>query len=167
MDTLSQSALHLASQQPLTAPSLDLNNIQGDVLGGLPKKTQTCLFFQITNTTLFKAQLKLFIPLVKMTAQVIADRQAISDHKKTPQGQKAALIPIVGINIAFSCFGIDKLSISDADALADSAFKSGQLKDVAPNLGDTVRADSLLDWDLAFKGKIDAVILVAGDSRQY
>ncbi|KAK0496631.1 peroxidase TAP [Armillaria luteobubalina] len=166
MDTLSQSALHLAGQQPLTTPSLDLNNIQGDVLGGLPKKTQTCLFFQITNTALFKAQLKLFIPLVKTTSQVIADRKAIDDHKKkTPQGQIPILLPMVGVNIAFSRFGMDKLGITDADALDDSAFKSGQLKDAAPNLGDKVGADSLPDWDPAFKGKIDAVILVAGDSH--
>lgn len=166
MDTLSQSALHLAGQQPLTTPSLDLNNIQGDVLGGLPKKTQTSLFFQITNTALFKAQLKLFIPLVKTTAQVIADRKAIDDHKKkTPQGQIPILLPMVGVNIAFSRFGMDKLGITDADALDDSAFKSGQLKDAAPNLGDKVGADSLPDWDPAFKGKIDAVILVAGDSH--
>ncbi|KAK0468764.1 peroxidase TAP [Armillaria novae-zelandiae] len=166
MDTLSQSALQLAGQQPLTTPSLDLNNIQGDVLGGLPKKTQTCLFFQITNTILFKVQLNLFIPLVKTSAQVIADRKAIDDHKKnTLLSQIPTLIPMVGVNIAFSRFGIDKLGITDADALDDSAFKSGQLKDAAPNLGDKVGADSLPDWDPAFKGKIDAVILIAGDSQ--
>ncbi|KAK0435361.1 peroxidase TAP [Armillaria borealis] len=146
--------------------SLDFNNIQGDVLGGLPKKTQTCLFFRITNVILFKAQLKLFIPLVKTTAQVVADRKAIDDHKKkTPHGEKPALIPMVGVNIAFSRFGIDKLGITDADALDDSAFKSGQLKDAALNLGDKVGADSLPDWEPAFKEKIDAVILIAGDSH--
>ncbi|KAK0199294.1 peroxidase TAP [Desarmillaria ectypa] len=166
MDTLSQSALHLAAQQPLTIPSLDLNNIQGDILGGLPKKTETCFFFQITNPNSFKAHLKLFIPLIKTTAQVVADRKAINDQKKkTPHGQKPSLIPMVGVNIAFSRFGIDKLGITDADALDDSAFKSGQLKDAAVNLGDKLGDDSLPDWEPAFKEKIDAIILVAGDSH--
>lgn len=89
---------------------------------------------------------------------------------------------MVGVNIAFSCFGIDKvrlfkfkktgilmlsqqLGITDADKLGDSAFNSGQLKDAAPNLGDKVGADSLPDWEPAFKEKIDAIILIAGDSH--
>ncbi|KAK0432370.1 peroxidase TAP [Armillaria borealis] len=129
---------------------LDLNNIQGDVLGGLPKMTETCLFFRITNTT----------------AQVVADRKTIDDHKKkTPHGEKPTLIPMVGVNIAFSHSGIDKLSINDADELDDSAFKTGQLKDAAVNLGDKLGDDSLPDWEPAFKEQIDAVILVAGDSH--
>ncbi|KAK0470216.1 peroxidase TAP [Desarmillaria tabescens] len=166
MDTLNPSALHLAAQQPLTTPSLDLNNIQGDTLGGLPKKTETCLFFQITKTSLFKAHLKLFIPLIKTTAQVISDRKAIDGLKKvTSPGQTPILLPMVGVNIAFSHFGVDKLGIADADALGDSAFKTGQLKDAAVNLGDKLGHDSLPDWEPAFKEKIDAVILIAGDSH--
>ncbi|KAK0220765.1 hypothetical protein EDD85DRAFT_274297 [Armillaria nabsnona] len=74
---------------------------------------------------------------------------------------------MVGVNIAFPRFGIDKLGINDTDALDDSAFKTSQLKDAAVNLGDKLGDDSLPDWEpaLTFKEKIDAVILVAGDSR--
>nr|7ANV_A Chain A, ancestral D-type dye decolorizing peroxidase [Geotrichum candidum] len=150
---------------------LDLNNIQGDILGGLPKKTETYFFFKITDAAAFRKHLKQLIPLITTTAQVQKDRKAIDEHKKSNQksGKPPELLPLAGVNIAFSHAGLKKLGIND-DNLGDTAFKAGQLAD-AQNLGDpgtgNAGAKFVPDWDPAFKEKdIHGVILVAGDSHE-
>ncbi|KAJ7576297.1 Dyp-type peroxidase [Mycena floridula] len=153
------------AQQPL-ATTLDLNDIQGDILSGLPKKTETYIFFDIQNVQAFKHALKQFAPLVKTTAQVLKDRAAIDEHKKHGHG---GLIKMTAVNIAFSAFGLIKLGISQTDitALGSTAFANGQLKD-SENLGDTGTGTGATfdpDWDPAFKKKIDGLIFVAGDSH--
>jgi len=121
-------------QQPLpTKPAppqanLDLNNIQGDILyvstvrycfwtpnslfyfrSGLPKKTETYVFFQISEPKKFKTDLRKFIPLVKTVAGALKDRDDISKHKKGTIGGKPTLIPMFGVNISFSHFGLKKV----------------------------------------------------------
>lgn len=46
-----------------------------------------------------------FIPLIKTVDQILKDRDAIKDNKrKHPDDNK--LIPIVGVNVSFSHFGL-------------------------------------------------------------
>ncbi|KAF9019286.1 Dyp-type peroxidase [Hymenopellis radicata] len=150
------------SQSQPTSPALDLKNIQGDILSGLPKKTETYVFFQITLVDAFRRQLQHLLPLIKSTADVVQDRGAIERSKRsTPAGQKPKLLTLTGVNISFSRFGLDKLGFTDADNLNDDAFKKGQFSDAA-TLGDP---DSGADWEPAFKDKLDAMIHVAGDSH--
>ncbi|KAG6919706.1 hypothetical protein DXG01_002652 [Tephrocybe rancida] len=152
------------SQQPVPAPTpaLDLNNIQGDILSGLPKKTQTYFFFQVANVKLFRSQLSKFTPLVKTTAQVLKDRKTIEDHKK--KGDKT-LITMVGVNIAFSHKGFQALGIDDTTLTStEPNFKLGQ-KDDAKNLGDKVTGTGAPDWEPEFLQDIHAVILISGDSH--
>jgi hypothetical protein len=77
-----------------------------DLRSGLPKKTQTYFFFQITDVKLFRSQLVQFTPLVKTVAQVLKDRKAIEDHKKKGDG---TLLTMTGVNIAFSHIGFVKV----------------------------------------------------------
>ncbi|KAF5375843.1 hypothetical protein D9615_008174 [Tricholomella constricta] len=154
------------SQQPLPPPSaLNLDNIQGDILSGLPKKTQTYFFFQITDARLFRSQLVEFTPLVKTVAQVIKDRKAIDDHKR--KGDKT-LITMVGVNIAFSHKGFAFMGIDDANLTkTETIFEMGQKKD-AQSLGDkgtTVGSEFVPDWEPEFLQDIHGVILVSGDSH--
>ena len=86
--------------------SFRLSCIQYFLRSGLPKKTQTYFFFQVTNVKLFRHQLVQFIPLIKTVAGVLKDRKAIEDHKK--RGHKT-LITLVGVNIAFSHFGFTQV----------------------------------------------------------
>ncbi|GLB42843.1 putative peroxidase [Lyophyllum shimeji] len=157
------------SQQPIPLPAptdLDLNNIQGDILSGLPKKTQTYFFFQITDVTLFRSQLVKFIPLVKTVAGVLKDRKAIEDHKK--KGDKT-LITMVGVNIAFSHKGFVAMGIDDANLTStEPNFELGQRQD-AKNLGDKGTGDIpnfVPEWEPAFLQDIHAVILISGDSHR-
>jgi len=75
---------------------------------GLPKKTQSYIFFQIVDVKKFKADLARFVPLVKTVAGVLEDRHLIKEHKK--KGHKT-LIPLVGVNIAFSHLGFVKVNV--------------------------------------------------------
>jgi Dyp-type peroxidase family len=148
-------------------PTLNFNNIQGDILQGLPKKFETFVFFDITNPTEFRQKLKSIIPLITTTAQAISDNEAIEAHKKKGN---TSLLELVGTNIAFSHTGLLALGITDD--LGDPVFTAGQLADASNNfanngLGDPgVVTGSITDpaWDPAFKLTIHGVILITGDS---
>lgn len=145
-------------------PGLNLDNIQGNILSGFQRKTESFYFFQITDAKLFRKQLGAFIPLVKTVAQVLKDRKAVRDHK---QNGKETLLTLVGVNIAFSHQGFVKLGIDDSNLSNDKSFQTGQRAD-AVNLkdkGTTTGGTFVPDWEPAFLQDIHAVILIAGDSH--
>ena len=83
---------------------------------GLPKKVQHYLFFQIDDdVTAFRKRLHLLIPHITTTTQVHHDRSKIADNKKkaAEQGKAPELILLSGINIAFSQFGLNKVTQSN------------------------------------------------------
>ncbi|KAG9086724.1 hypothetical protein FRC07_013004, partial [Ceratobasidium sp. 392] len=126
---------------------------------GLPKKKEEFVFFVIKNAAHFKATL----PHLKIasTADVQRSHQAISDARGENPG---GLIPLPLLNIAFSQQGLNALGIKDD--IKDFAFSKGQLAD-AEKLGDQGTAsDTGFDphWEPAFKGRIDGVLLAAGES---
>ncbi|KDR72906.1 hypothetical protein GALMADRAFT_252241 [Galerina marginata CBS 339.88] len=147
------------------SPPLDLNNIQGDILSGLPKKTQVYVFFNVVNVGKFRSDLKKFVPLVKTVAEVLKDRDDIADHKKK---KLPGLLPIVGVNIAFSHKGFVKLGIDDSTLApkgADDPFQLGQQKDAVKNLNDPVKSDGNPDWDSHFLQDIHGLIIISGDTH--
>ncbi|KAF8907046.1 peroxidase TAP [Gymnopilus junonius] len=141
---------------------LDLNNIQGDILSGLPKKTQIYYFFEITDATKFRHDLRKFIPLVETVAGVLKDRDAIDNHKKN---KHPGLIPMTGVNISFSHKGFVKLGIDDSTLApaVDKAFKTGQQIDAVNNLGDPKKSDGSPDWDSHFLQDIHGMFIISGD----
>jgi len=152
------------SQQPLPTPSFptaqDLADLQGDVVLGFPKRSEDFLFFTIQDAKTFKNDLKHLIPLISTTAQIQQLRNEINDHKSKGN---PGLLKAIGINIAFTFKGLQKLGITES--LGDTDFEAGQLADAA-NLGDTGTTDANgfnPNWLPAFKSEIDGVILVAGD----
>ncbi|THH11014.1 dyp-type peroxidase [Phellinidium pouzarii] len=151
------------SATPTWPTQHDLNDLQGDVVLGMPKRTEDFIFFNIQNANAFKHSLKLLIPSITTTAQIQKLRQDISDHKRAGA---TGLIQCVGINIAFSNQGLKKLGIMDD--LNDPSFDAGQLAS-AKALGDEGTTDSsgsfTPNWLSAFKSEIDGIILIAGESR--
>jgi hypothetical protein len=98
---------------------------------------------------------------IASTGDVIRSRDAIAKAKEEAPG---SLVPLSLLNIAFSKKGLDALGIKDD--LGDSVFSAGQQAD-AENLGDdgkVVGGKFEPDWESAFKNRIDAVLVVAGDS---
>ena len=72
---------------------------------------QHYLFFQIDdNVTAFRQRLKLLIPRITTTVQVADHRQKIAENKMAARqaGRAPGLLPIPGINIAFSQKGLTK-----------------------------------------------------------
>ncbi|MDI1485783.1 MAG: dye-decolorizing heme-containing peroxidase [Ramalina farinacea] len=133
-------------------------------LAGLPKKTQTYLFFQIhaNNVDAFRTHLAQLVPHITTIAQVKADLDQIAKNKQSGDNQ---LLKLSGINIAFSQKGLTLLGITDA--IGDDVFKAGMLAD-AKNLGDKNKNSSgtfAPDWDPAFLEDIHGLILVSGDSH--
>lgn len=167
LSTTSTSATSLIAPPATPPDTLDLDNIQGDILSGLPKKTQSYIFFQIVDVTKFRADLARFVPFVKTVAGVLKDRDLIKEHKK--KGHKT-LIPLVGVNIAFSHLGFVKLGIDDSSlGGATDPFIIGQFKDSTQNLGDagTQTTSGLVpNWDTAFVQPLHGVILISGESHE-
>ena len=77
---------------------------------GLPKKTQTYLFFQIDANRVneFRKQLAQLIPLISTSAQLTSDRQKIAENKKSAAEKNLAvsLLKLSGLNISFSQKGL-------------------------------------------------------------
>ncbi|KAF5374348.1 hypothetical protein D9758_004699 [Tetrapyrgos nigripes] len=160
---------------PATTP--DPHNIQGDIIVGIPKKTQTYFFFQIDgDPSLFRKALVDIVPLIKTAAQVQKDREALREHKRR-HGHggdgPGPLLKMTGTQIAFSNAGLVKMGISGVATPSSSDPKSdpfvkGQFRD-AQNIGDagTGDADNFKPaWDPAFgNANIDGVIFVGGDSH--
>ncbi|TDL17953.1 Dyp-type peroxidase [Rickenella mellea] len=152
------------SQQPLPpAPGLNLDDIQGDVILGIPKRVEWFLFFKIVNPADFKKHLKQLIPAITTTNDIIKARKAIDDHKKKGD---PGLIKLSGINVSFSQKGLNALGITDN--LADPPFAAGQFAS-AQAIGDQGQVvNGVFDpaWLPQFKGHdIDGLFLFAGDSE--
>ncbi|KAG8736145.1 hypothetical protein FRC10_009653 [Ceratobasidium sp. 414] len=144
---------------PTTPASVNVENVQGDIILGLPKKKEEFVFFVIHNAALFK----LALPLLKIasTADVQRSHQIISDVRREIPG---SLIPLPLLNIAFSQQGLNALGIKGD--IGDAAFSKGQLAD-AQTLGDqgaTTNQGFDPHWEPAFKSRIDGVLLAAGES---
>jgi len=124
--------------------SLNLDNIQGDVLIGMKKKLQTFYFFEITDSSTFK----------KVLAQKLGPRISTTTQMLDVNQQ-----PITAVNIAFSQNGLDTMGV--VDSLGDSAFTSGQAAN-AQTLGDKGTSN----WVPEFTGtSIHAVILLSSDTE--
>ncbi|KAJ7832287.1 fungal peroxidase [Mycena leptocephala] len=126
-----------------SAASLNLDDIQGDVLIGMKKNKELFYFFSIANATDFKEKLAAdILPLITTTTQLLS----------------VSTQPITALNIAFSQTGLTALSVTDS--LGDSFFTGGQFKDLQ-NLGDP----GSTNWVPEFAGTgIHGVLLFASDT---
>jgi Dyp-type peroxidase family len=141
---------------------LNLGNIQGDVILGLPKRVERFLFFQIKEVSHFRKGLSELVPMITTMKQVLDDRDQINNHKPTGGG---TLLPLSGTNIAFSHAGLSKLGLKSD--IKDELFKKGQ-KIEAISLGDPPDPHKATepDWLPEFKETIDLIILVTGDNKE-
>ncbi|KAF8517632.1 hypothetical protein JB92DRAFT_2905084 [Gautieria morchelliformis] len=130
------------ASQAAAAASLDLNNIQGDILIGMKKKIELFYFFHINNVKSFKKSLKILAPLITTTTQLL-------DVSKQPDAL---------VNVAFSQTGLTALAVNDT--LGDPVFAKGQFFDAA-NL-----SDPTVNWVQPFKGtNIHGLFILASDSN--
>lgn len=153
------------------ASPVDLGNTQGDILIGLPKKTETFFFFRIEDSHVekFREQLSYLVPLITTGVQARDNQKKIVQYKEKRAASKdpmPELLTIAGVSVAFSKKGLDKIGITDD--IGDPAFNAGMLAD-AGELGDKGRRTSNgfdPEWLVEYKKEIHGVIMVAGDCHK-
>ncbi|KAG8835721.1 hypothetical protein FRC17_001512 [Serendipita sp. 399] len=136
--------------------NVDLNNVQGDIVPGLPKAIEYFYFFQVVDVNYFRRAIKSFVVPNTTTAQYILNNRT----QIPPPGGLKPGTQFVGMNIGFSVFGLIKLGL--VESLQDEAFHKGQRRD-AKDLGDTGREQSGTfnpAWDREFLTDIDGVFQV-------
>ncbi len=155
--------------------TLELTEIQGDILLGLQKFVECFVFFEIKDTADFKSALHHKILRRITTSQVVRLREfELRDLKA--QGKKER-IPLVGLNIGFTNTGMKKLA--GVDDLGDSSFKAGAKSRAADKnpiagpgaptlpINDPVdAAGNLTTWLPEFTGAIDGVFLITGGTEE-
>jgi Dyp-type peroxidase family len=140
------------------APSLDLDEIQGDVLLGLQKFFQRFIFFEITNLSAFKTILRDKLVQRITTTRIVQLREfQLRDYKAHGHKEK---LPEIGLNLAFTHDGIQKL-VPRAE-LGDPSFTSGA-KAQAPSLNDPAALSTWLPPFLT--AAIDGLFFVTGGMR--
>ncbi|KAJ7669280.1 fungal peroxidase [Mycena polygramma] len=132
-----------AATAAASAASLNLDDIQGDVLIGMKKNQELFYFFSIANAATFKSKLSSdILPLITTASQLL----------------DVSTQPITALNVAFSQTGLKALNVTES--LGDTAFAGGQFADLK-NLGDP----GSTNWVPQFAGTgIHGVFLFASDT---
>jgi Dyp-type peroxidase family len=146
-----------------TVPTIELDQIQGDVLIGLQKFAEKFLFFQIKDVAQFKTLLRRKIAQRITTTRTVQEREFhLRDFKN--QGHTSPL-PNIGVNLGFTASGIGKLipATNNGQTLGDPSFVAGAKKQ-AKSLGDPVDgAGNPTTWVPQFlNATIDGVFLITG-----
>jgi Dyp-type peroxidase family len=149
---------------PVATPgtlTLEIDEIQGDVLIGLQKCCECFVFFEIADVVEFKKELRQRVVQHITTTRDVQTREfQLRDLKN--HGQKDP-IPNVGLNLAFTSTGLQKL-VPNTD-FGDPSFHSGAISQ-APSLGDPTTDGKLDTWLTEFlSDRIDGVFLVTGGSE--
>ncbi|KAF2704571.1 DyP-type peroxidase [Pleomassaria siparia CBS 279.74] len=154
-----------------------LADIQGDIVVGLSKETELFFFFEILDVTAFRSQITDLIPLITTAEQAQKGRSDIrafkaKQRKLATDGDEETsdpgTLPVVGVNIAFSAKGIEKMEVTGSDNIGDEIFNAGMIKD-AKNLGDKEKLpqqpEYQPEWNEIFLQEIHGVILITGDTH--
>ncbi|MEH1892888.1 MAG: Dyp-type peroxidase [Nostoc sp.] len=145
-------------------PILNVNNIQGNILGGFNKDYQALLFLEIENPNAFKQWLELQIDFIATASEVIAFNRLFKSSRKRRGREGTA--KATWVNIAFSFEGLKKLT-NDADSFTDTSFKTG-LAAKASELSDPVDENGKpIGWVVGGpdNGKTDVIFIIASDER--
>jgi len=155
--------------------SVDLKNVQGDIIIGLQKRVEAFWFCTLKAEAKsiegFRKNLKSFLlPLITSTQDVLDAQKKIEEHKRKQQsggGKDQSLLPITQINLGFSFAGLRKLGlkVEEIPTGGNGVFSKGQKVDAVDNLGDPVDQSTkkLKTWShdfLAEANSIDFVVLL-------
>lgn len=139
----------LFSPMPTAASVWD--DIQGDIVVGLPKTVQAFVLLEIVDARAFKSVLQRSVVHRATTARTA--RQWSERFGSRTQG-----LQFVGLNIAFTAVGCAKLGMrlpADEAFLAGASARAGLVGDAEP----------AINWlPQIYGAPVDAVILIAGSS---
>jgi deferrochelatase/peroxidase EfeB len=146
--------------------TLNLDQIQGNSIGGFNKDFQTNLFLKFTNATAGRTWIKEISDevAVSSSAEVLKFNNQFSALRAQNVSRPEQLISAVWVNLALSFQGLTALNLKAADLAAfPQAFRDGMAQRKA-ELGD-VGASDPSNWVVPFNhpSDIHAVLLVAAD----
>ena len=145
---------------------LEVDDIQGNILGAFNKDFQQLVALTIRDVTAAKAWLSRVAPVISSVAEVAQFNQLFRARRKRMGHDPLGLIA-TWVNIAFSHDGLAKLtSQADADGVPDIAFRAG-LPDRAASLGDMPAGEGQpvsANWVVGGAGHVpDILLIVASD----
>jgi Dyp-type peroxidase family len=157
-------------------PVLNVDNIQGNILGGFNKDFQAFVLFALDPAKIaaFKEWLAAIRPFVATSAEVLGFNRLFKEMRSRRQAEPTTL-KVTWINIAFSFQGIRKLiDGTNLDAnFEDQAFREGlSTRSLNGILGDPSRDDQREaeghpdNWVIGgTKEEVDVIIIVASDEE--
>jgi Dyp-type peroxidase family len=147
------------SRNLLAEPIFPTNDIQGDILVGLPKNKEHLIFFEITAAPKFKA----FLRTLEITSmqECLNKRAAIAANKANGID---TLIPTPGLNIAFTYKGLEELNAPNLPAPTAASVKT--FHDGLAASGATLNDPPSANWKiLKPSDKLHGVFIVTGASQ--
>ncbi len=146
---------------PIDQISIDLKQIQGNILAGFNKDHQRFIFMKIDDVNLVKKWLQNFVGVISTTAEVGAFNDGFRARRKMNKGEID--MPVATWhNLAFSYAGLAVLGAPDHTTFPDD-FRQGMAARNAL-IGDLGRSDPSR-WKAPFKAPQDIhlVVIVAAD----
>jgi Dyp-type peroxidase family len=141
-------------------PSLELGDIQGDILIGLQKNIENFIFFEITEPTPFRSLLKQHVTRRITSAWQTNYREELLEQRRTGQG---SLGPFIGLNLGFTRDGLTQLLGAGRPCL-DSSFERGaEDRETIELLHDPPASAWLQEF---VSDRIDGIFLVTGPDRR-
>lgn len=153
--------------EEIASAPLEVDDIQGNILGGFNKDFQTFLFLEITNAAQFQDWLRSQIPYIATSAEVLAFNRLFK-WVRSRRGHESLAVKSTWVNIAFSYQALVTLQdvvpgLLDVD-FTDTAFVEG-LSERADRLGDPL--GTAKEWVVGSDREQPLVLLqVASDVRE-
>jgi Dyp-type peroxidase family len=136
---------------------LEMDDIQGDILQGLPKNAEKFIFFKVINIALFRQLVKQYVVRRITSAGKVHDQELIVQRRREQGiGSRESFH---GLNLGFTKDGLTQLIDANRPKL-DPAFEKGaDHPDTIATLHDAPKSD----WVQNFTAdRIDGVFLVTG-----
>ncbi|EPE29320.1 Dimeric alpha+beta barrel [Glarea lozoyensis ATCC 20868] len=145
----------------MAPPPLNLDDVQGDILIGLPKRLEAYWFIEIKKPSEFQKQLLELIPLITSSTQAKNDEKACFDHR----GNDGDLT-LAGVNFAFSRKGLDELGFKEplSKEPQNDPFEKTMLATAEADFNDRVHGFNKA-WFKEFKQEIHCLIFITGDCQ--
>ena len=144
----------------MTRPTLDLDDIQGDVVVGLQKNYEVFLFFKIVDPLLFKRLVRLDV-VGRITSARLAHRRDLILQSRQALRRKSG-DAMRGLNIGFTKEGLTEI-IGEGRPSLDLSFEKGaDNRETIEKLHDPPTSDWLKEF---VSDRIDGLLLLTGPSR--
>ena len=142
---------------------LDLNEIQGDLLGGMQKHAELFLFFKIADAARFKTLAREYVAGLLTHGRAVQLREGMLEARRRV-GSGGSHMPCLGMNLGFSKDGLTQLLGANRPRM-DPAFERGAAD---PETIAALNDPPPSQWVSGFRSdRVDGVFLIAGPTKSF